>query len=70
MLAFQERLDWLNGVSTLLLTSGASVPEELFAATVEWLSRHFDLSVEEHVVKEETIRFQIPVELRFYEGKV
>jgi len=58
-------LDWLEGVSTLLITAGASVPEELVASTVEWVSRHFEVSIEEPVIKEESTRFQLPPELRF-----
>jgi 4-hydroxy-3-methylbut-2-enyl diphosphate reductase len=57
-------LEWFRGVSAMLLTSGASVPEELFTATVAWISRHFDVSIEERVVKVESVQFQLPLTLR------
>lgn len=61
--------EWLRGVSTLLLTSGASVPEELFAAVVDWFRMRFEASVEEHVMKPEAVHFQLPPELRTIEGE-
>lgn len=60
-------LDWFAGISTILLTAGASVPEELVARTIEWLRQHFELTLEESLIKEESIRFQLPVELRLHE---
>lgn len=59
---------WLRGVSTLLLTSGASVPEELFAAVVDWFRSRFETSVEERVTRPEAVRFQLPVEVRASKG--
>jgi 4-hydroxy-3-methylbut-2-enyl diphosphate reductase len=56
--------EWFRGVSTVLLTSGASVPEELFAATVEWISQRFGASIEERVVMSEAMQFQLPVKVR------
>jgi 4-hydroxy-3-methylbut-2-enyl diphosphate reductase len=57
-------LEWLYGVSTVLLTSGASVPEELFASVVDWFHARFEASVEERVTRPEAVRFQLPIKLR------
>lgn len=56
--------EWLREVSTLLLTSGASVPEELFAETVAWFTARFDVCVEERTIKIEAIEFQLPFKVR------
>jgi 4-hydroxy-3-methylbut-2-enyl diphosphate reductase len=60
--------EWLRGVSTLLLTSGASVPEEVFASVVEWFRARFEASVEERVTRSESVQFQLPAKLRAGEG--
>ncbi|WP_049573759.1 4-hydroxy-3-methylbut-2-enyl diphosphate reductase [Streptomyces sp. SBT349] len=55
---------WLHGVTTVGLSSGASVPEVLVDGVLEWLVAHgFD---EVEIVKpmEEHIRFSLPKELR------
>jgi 4-hydroxy-3-methylbut-2-en-1-yl diphosphate reductase len=55
---------WLDGVSTVGVTSGASVPESLVGQVLEWLAgRGFD-SVEEVTVVEEHLTFALPHELR------
>ena len=61
-----EEIDpaWLRGVSTVLLTSGASVPEELFEKVLDWFRLRFDVRVEERVTKSEDVRFQLPAKLR------
>ncbi|WP_216852964.1 4-hydroxy-3-methylbut-2-enyl diphosphate reductase [Phytoactinopolyspora halotolerans] len=55
---------WLTGVSTVGVTSGASVPEELVAGVVEWLAEHGYPNVEEHRTTEESLIFSLPRELR------
>jgi 4-hydroxy-3-methylbut-2-enyl diphosphate reductase len=60
--------EWLGGVSTLLLTSGASVPEELFEAVVNWFRLRFEASIEERVTRAEAVQFQLPSKLRTSEG--
>jgi len=57
-------LSWFEGVSTLLLTAGASVPEYLFARTVDWLRHTFNAVVEEYPGKQELVRFQLPTAVR------
>ncbi len=57
-------LTWFNGVSTVTVTAGASVPEELVVKTVEWLKLHFEASVEGRTLKQELVQFQLPKAVR------
>jgi 4-hydroxy-3-methylbut-2-en-1-yl diphosphate reductase len=55
---------WLDGVTTVGLTSGASVPEVLVRGVLDHLAeRGFD-DVEEVTTAEETLTFSLPRELR------
>lgn len=53
-------LNWLNGVSTLGLTAGASAPELLVREIVDLLSEHFTIEEEQVVNAEESIAFKLP----------
>ena len=55
---------WLDGVSTVGLTSGASVPEELVTSVLERLAGQGFGSVEEVEAVEERLVFALPPELR------
>ncbi|AWK13074.1 4-hydroxy-3-methylbut-2-enyl diphosphate reductase [Streptomyces spongiicola] len=55
---------WLEGVSTVGLTSGASVPEVLVDEVLEWLSQRGFEDVEIVKAAEESITFSLPKELR------
>ncbi|MFE4827503.1 4-hydroxy-3-methylbut-2-enyl diphosphate reductase [Streptomyces sp. NPDC056672] len=55
---------WLAGVSTVGLTSGASVPEILVEGVLEWLSQRGFEDVEIVKAAEESITFSLPKELR------
>ena len=55
---------WLDGVATVGLTSGASVPELLVSGVLNWLAeRGFD-DVTEVNSAEESLLFALPPELR------
>ncbi|WP_131784826.1 4-hydroxy-3-methylbut-2-enyl diphosphate reductase [Protofrankia symbiont of Coriaria ruscifolia] len=55
---------WLEGVETIGVTSGASVPEELVTEVVAWLAeRGFD-DVQQVTSAEEHLLFALPPELR------
>jgi 4-hydroxy-3-methylbut-2-en-1-yl diphosphate reductase len=57
----QIKPEWLTGVHSLALTAGASVPEELVTAVLQWLAERFALMIEERIVKAETVNFVLPV---------
>jgi 4-hydroxy-3-methylbut-2-enyl diphosphate reductase len=63
---FAEEIDeaWLEGVSTVGVTSGASVPEVLVEQVLEWLTGHGFEDVEIVKAAEESIAFSLPKELR------
>ena len=52
---------FLNGVTTLGITSGASTPEVLVSELIEHLSDRFEISVEEIAIATEEVRFRLPV---------
>jgi 4-hydroxy-3-methylbut-2-enyl diphosphate reductase len=60
----QVQSHWLDGVETVGVTSGASVPEELVSAVIELLGGLGYDRVEEVVATEETMTFALPAELR------
>jgi 4-hydroxy-3-methylbut-2-en-1-yl diphosphate reductase len=56
--------DWLNENDTVLITAGASAPEEVVEECVSYLREHFGATVESHTVREEHVSFPLPRELR------
>ena len=55
---------WLEGVTTVGLTSGASVPEDLVDGVLSWLAEHGYADVEEVTAANESLLFALPPELR------
>jgi 4-hydroxy-3-methylbut-2-enyl diphosphate reductase len=55
---------WLEGVATVGLTSGASVPESLVRGVVTWLSERGFPVPDEILTAEESLVFALPPELR------
>lgn len=56
--------EWLEGVETVGLTSGASVPESLVEGVLNWLAERGFADVEEVKTAEERLVFATPPELR------
>ncbi len=55
---------WLDGVTVVGITSGASAPEKLVQSLCEWFRARGVTQIEEHHFLEENIEFRLPVELR------
>jgi len=62
--AAEVKDEWFNGVETIGVTSGASVPEILVDDLLKHLSTHGFGDVEEVRATEETLLFALPKELR------
>jgi 4-hydroxy-3-methylbut-2-enyl diphosphate reductase len=58
------RPEWLEGVTTVGVTSGASVPEVLVRGVLDLLAEHGWGEIEEFTTAEETLVFSLPRELR------
>jgi 4-hydroxy-3-methylbut-2-enyl diphosphate reductase len=48
----------------VLITAGASAPEDVVEATVSYLQERFNATVESRIVREEHVNFPLPRELR------
>ena len=58
------RDDWFQSTDTVLVTAGASAPEDHVEAVVEHLRQRFGADVETRTVREEHVSFPLPRELR------
>lgn len=54
---------WLDGIECVLVTSGASVPEELVQGVIEFLQEREPCTVEERTLVDERIHFRLPREV-------
>jgi 4-hydroxy-3-methylbut-2-en-1-yl diphosphate reductase len=55
---------WFEGVETVGVSSGASVPEELVEEVLDYLARHEYGNVQLVQTAEEDVQFSLPKELR------
>ena len=55
---------WFDGVETVLVTAGASAPETVVEAVLDYLRSEFDATVEVRSLREENVSFPLPRELR------
>jgi 4-hydroxy-3-methylbut-2-enyl diphosphate reductase len=60
---------WFDGDETVLITAGASAPEEVVQECVEYLQQRFGAVVETRTVREEHVNFPLPRELRVLVGQ-
>jgi 4-hydroxy-3-methylbut-2-enyl diphosphate reductase len=62
--ADEAKDEWLTGVETVGVTSGASVPEILVTDLLKWLAYHGFHDQQEVEAKKESLTFALPQELR------
>jgi 4-hydroxy-3-methylbut-2-enyl diphosphate reductase len=55
---------WFTGEETVLITAGASAPEDLVVECIDYLVREFGATVEQLAVREENVEFPLPHEIR------
>jgi 4-hydroxy-3-methylbut-2-enyl diphosphate reductase len=58
------RPEWLRGIDRVLITAGASAPEDVVQECVAYLQEHYGATVESHTIREEHVNFPLPRELR------
>lgn len=55
---------WLSTGQTVLVTAGASAPEEVVKECIAYLQKRFDATVEPRTIREENVEFPLPKSLR------
>jgi 4-hydroxy-3-methylbut-2-en-1-yl diphosphate reductase len=55
---------WFDGVETVLITAGASAPEDVVQECIEYLQNRFGAIIQEEWVREENVHFPLPKSLR------
>jgi len=55
---------WFDGVQTVLVTAGASAPEAVVNQCLDWLRKRFGATVEPREIRNESVSFPLPRELR------
>jgi 4-hydroxy-3-methylbut-2-enyl diphosphate reductase len=58
------RPEWFAGADTVLMTAGASAPEDVVQECVDYLRQRFGADVESRTVREEHVSFPLPKGLR------
>lgn len=56
--------NWFGGVKTVLITAGASAPEEVVQDCIRLLQDRYGATVDNRVIREEHVSFPLPRELR------
>jgi 4-hydroxy-3-methylbut-2-enyl diphosphate reductase len=62
------RDEWLTGDETVLVTAGASAPEDVVEECIAHLRQRYGATVESRTVREEHVSFPLPRELRVIAG--
>jgi len=56
--------EWLINAQKVLITAGASAPEDVVEECVDWLRINYNAQVENRIIREEHVQFPLPRELR------
>ena len=59
---------WLTGAETVLITAGASAPEDLVVECTDYLVRTFGATIEHATIREENVEFPLPHQVRDFQG--
>ena len=62
--------DQFKGVESVMITAGASAPESVVQATIDWLVDRFDAKVEPAQIREESVHFPLPKPLRAFASEL
>ena len=55
---------WFDGVQTVVITAGASAPESVVQECVDYLRQRYGAQVEPRTIRQESVHFPLPRELR------
>ncbi len=58
------RDDWFDDANTVLITAGASAPEDVVQEAIAYLQSRFGATIREEWVREESVHFPLPKSLR------
>ena len=58
------REEWFRDVETVLITAGASAPEEVVQECIDYLQNNFGATIREETIREENVHFPLPKSLR------
>ncbi|MEM6552572.1 MAG: 4-hydroxy-3-methylbut-2-enyl diphosphate reductase [Planctomycetota bacterium] len=61
---------WFDGINSILITAGASAPDDLVQAVIQYLIEHHNGTIEESTLTEENVTFAMPVQLRVLRSKL
>ncbi|MEM9883857.1 MAG: 4-hydroxy-3-methylbut-2-enyl diphosphate reductase, partial [Planctomycetota bacterium] len=62
--ASELQAEWFDGVDTVLVTAGASAPEDLVDGVIQQLVDEHGGEIDESQIIEEDVKFALPVQLR------
>jgi 4-hydroxy-3-methylbut-2-enyl diphosphate reductase len=62
--------EWLVNTEIVLITAGASAPEDVVEECVEWLRINYNAQVENRIIREEHVQFPLPRELRVISNSI
>jgi len=62
--------EWLVDAQIVLITAGASAPEDVVEECVDWLRVNYNAQVENRIIREEHVQFPLPRELRVISNSV
>jgi 4-hydroxy-3-methylbut-2-enyl diphosphate reductase len=58
------RAEWFQGAESVVITAGASAPEDVVQECIEYLQHAFGATIQEEWVREENVHFPLPRTLR------